>query len=305
MENWFDQLFMFYLEQRGWLYLVTIPSLVFIVTLIDNQRNDRGGIGWLVGMFISILAFVPAAIYDIGPQETIDALVNVRIPMFYAGVLGAIVPIMLLLGYFLSTRNVPQSEQVQQVGAVQAPLGGGGNPPFAMDNGSADQPTMLDSVPTVGASGPPPVGFGPPPGAFPPPASGGAPAGFSGAPMPPLGLGDGPTMLEASHAPMQGRSQKPHINAWLIDLSNDSVRYQLFEGETVIGRGTQFDIALTDSAVSRPHAVIEQKGRSFMLRDLGSRSGTFVNGYPIDGEGQIMQNTKIRIGNHEYRFISE
>ena len=130
--------------------------------------------------------------------------------------------------------------------------------------------------------------------------------------MPPLGLGlgDGPTMLEASHAPMQGRSQqgrsqKPHINAWLIDLSNDSVRYQLFEGETVIGRGTQFDIALTDSAVSRPHAVIEQKGRSFMLRDLGSRSGTFVNGYPIDGEGQIMQNTKIRIGNHEYRFISE
>lgn len=318
MATWLDTLFTFYLESRGWLYLLLIPSLVFIVTLIDNQRNNRGGIGWLVGMFICILAFLPAAIYDLGPDETKATLTDVRVLMFYVGVLGALVPLMLLVGYWLSTRPNPALSAGGEVRRVDgAPIGGDVPspqvPPAGNFNGDEDSATVLQD--NVGFDPPqmqqppspmapsPPMGFDSVQPAPPPPAN-----GFPPPAGPPPGFNEGPTLIGqagGNGGPMPPPPARRGINAWLVDAHNANVRYQLVEGETVIGRGTQYDVALTDAAVSRPHAVIEQKGRSFVVRDLGSRSGTYVNGYLLEGDGQILHDTVLRIGNNEFRFISE
>ena len=48
-----------------------------------------------------------------------------------------------------------------------------------------------------------------------------------------------------------------------------------------IGRRVDNDIILEDSRVSRVHAQIRQRFGRFMLYDLGSRSGTIVNGQRI------------------------
>lgn len=54
--------------------------------------------------------------------------------------------------------------------------------------------------------------------------------------------------------------------------------------EHVIGRSSSADIQLVDEqkAVSRLHAKLEPVGIRFMLQDLGSRAGTWLNGVKID-----------------------
>jgi len=49
----------------------------------------------------------------------------------------------------------------------------------------------------------------------------------------------------------------------------------------VIGRGTLHAISLSDSEVSRDHARIEPKDGRWLITDLGSSNGTFVNGKGI------------------------
>ena len=47
--------------------------------------------------------------------------------------------------------------------------------------------------------------------------------------------------------------------------------------ETVIGRNSENALCIPDSSVSRQHAVIRQKDNYFVILDLGSSNGTFVN----------------------------
>jgi pSer/pThr/pTyr-binding forkhead associated (FHA) protein len=50
---------------------------------------------------------------------------------------------------------------------------------------------------------------------------------------------------------------------------------------TVIGRGTDTDVRLTDHAVSRRHAEVRVANGSTMLNDLQSTNGTTVNGLAV------------------------
>lgn len=49
-------------------------------------------------------------------------------------------------------------------------------------------------------------------------------------------------------------------------------------GTTVIGRGAEADVQLTDSGVSRRHAELRLVGDAVEVHDLGSTNGTWVNG---------------------------
>ena len=50
-----------------------------------------------------------------------------------------------------------------------------------------------------------------------------------------------------------------------------------------IGRRTESDVRLVGSDVSRDHAEIAAADGSYILRDKGSRYGTFVNGEQVSG----------------------
>jgi tetratricopeptide (TPR) repeat protein len=52
----------------------------------------------------------------------------------------------------------------------------------------------------------------------------------------------------------------------------------LDEPRFTIGRGPQNTLCLSDAAVSRYHAQIVRLGRDFLLQDLGSTNGSYVNG---------------------------
>ena len=91
--------------------------------------------------------------------------------------------------------------------------------------------------------------------------------------------------------------------AWLIgnEGSNEEIQYELTDPETNLGRGSDCDIQLDDSQVSRRHAVIHFREGNFQIEDLGSSNGTYVNeervrSNPLN-EGDLIQvgDTLLRI----------
>ncbi len=62
-----------------------------------------------------------------------------------------------------------------------------------------------------------------------------------------------------------------------------------------IGRGDQSDYRLNDPSVSRVHCEISRHGAVVTVRDLGSSSGTKINGQSID-VAQVAIGAKIEIG---------
>ncbi|MEW5982223.1 MAG: SpoIIE family protein phosphatase [Acidobacteriota bacterium] len=67
-------------------------------------------------------------------------------------------------------------------------------------------------------------------------------------------------------------------------------------GESMsVGRRSESDIKLTGTDVSRDHAEIATNGDGFLVRDRGSRFGTFVNGVQIT-ERELQHGDVIRIG---------
>jgi two-component system, NtrC family, sensor kinase len=72
--------------------------------------------------------------------------------------------------------------------------------------------------------------------------------------------------------------------------------YFLLRRETQrIGRDSHCDIHFDDSETSRVHAQIEHTGDQFLLRDLRSSNGTFVNGKQIESH-VLMVGDRVQIG---------
>src|SRR5687768_3466342 len=66
----------------------------------------------------------------------------------------------------------------------------------------------------------------------------------------------------------------------------------------IIGRRTAADLQLVNADVSREHAEIAREGLRFLLRDRGSRYGTFVNGEQVT-ERPLEHGDRIRLGRTE------
>ncbi len=67
-----------------------------------------------------------------------------------------------------------------------------------------------------------------------------------------------------------------------------------------IGRATESNLCLPSGAVSSRHAEITAHGDRLVLRDLGSRNGTFVNGHRVE-EIEIAAEDIIQFANCVFR----
>jgi hypothetical protein len=64
----------------------------------------------------------------------------------------------------------------------------------------------------------------------------------------------------------------------------------------IIGRSPDNDIAIDDAEVSRHHARLTRRGNDWILEDLGSRNGTFVNGQRITGPVTLTPGAQVGLG---------
>lgn len=75
---------------------------------------------------------------------------------------------------------------------------------------------------------------------------------------------------------------------------------QFSTDEIVIGKGTE--LSLESPEVSFVHANIERKENRYFLSDLGSQSGTFLNGEKISLDKELSNKDKIQIGPFTLEF---
>lgn len=69
-----------------------------------------------------------------------------------------------------------------------------------------------------------------------------------------------------------------------------------------LGRHPNNTIQLLDKIVSKEHCIIELRGDQFVLRDLGSLNGTFINNERVRGEAPLKHNDEIALGSTRGRF---
>lgn len=81
----------------------------------------------------------------------------------------------------------------------------------------------------------------------------------------------------------------------------------LVKGDVVtLGRDSQNKIPVEDAAASRNHACIDCQEGAVLVRDLGSRNGTFVNGARLAADELLALSSgdEIRIGGRVFYFVS-
>ena len=77
---------------------------------------------------------------------------------------------------------------------------------------------------------------------------------------------------------------------------------ELSEERSLIGRSTEATLRLDSEGVSRAHACILRKGKTYTIQDLGSTNGTYVDGLRIDRPVTLRDGIRIQIGTTLMRF---
>jgi len=72
----------------------------------------------------------------------------------------------------------------------------------------------------------------------------------------------------------------------------------------IIGRETAANVCLADASVSRRHSKIEKKDDGFVITDLESLNGTFINDVPVRSR-QLEHGDRVRIGDSQFLFLTQ
>src|ERR1041385_7415495 len=78
--------------------------------------------------------------------------------------------------------------------------------------------------------------------------------------------------------------------------------FAINEDTMVIGRETAANLCIADASVSRRHSKIEKSESGFVLTDLESLNGTFVNDVPVKTR-LLEHGDRVRIGDSQFLFL--
>jgi len=96
------------------------------------------------------------------------------------------------------------------------------------------------------------------------------------------------------------------MSAFLVPLDPGLCLIPLEKAIVLIGRQADCDVSLTHSRkVSRKHCCIAQVNNSYVVRDLGSTNGIFVNGTRIRKETGLTLGDELAIGDVRFRLQNE
>jgi FHA domain-containing protein len=116
-------------------------------------------------------------------------------------------------------------------------------------------------------------------------------------PRPPL-----PPLPTARRGSTDTGAQEPPVTGWagqrvahVLVVDGPGTKHVLEPGSNVLGRGTEADIRLPDTGVSRKHADVQLHGGTVTVQDLGSTNGTLVNGRRVNRQ-DLADGDVIRIG---------
>lgn len=81
-------------------------------------------------------------------------------------------------------------------------------------------------------------------------------------------------------------------------------RLALTKDVTTAGRHPNSDLFLDDVTVSRRHVEFVRQGDGFVLRDVGSLNGSFVNRDRVEGDTPLANGDEIQIGKYRLAYYA-
>src|SRR5256885_8630309 len=84
---------------------------------------------------------------------------------------------------------------------------------------------------------------------------------------------------------------------WIKKSAGNPADVSLIEASYTLGRSPDNAIVLEGSGVSRHHAVLRREEEGFLIEDLGSHNGVFVNNVRVQ-QAALKDRDQIRISNH-------
>jgi diguanylate cyclase (GGDEF)-like protein len=111
-----------------------------------------------------------------------------------------------------------------------------------------------------------------------------------------------PTLVDLTAPRM---SSRPCGAACIVQIYGRELgrRVDLGASEFVFGRDEDCGLQLDDHTVSRRHAAVRRDARGFVLHDMQSTNGTFVNNVAVT-EHLLVPGDEIKIGQTIYKFLS-
>ncbi|MFL6090529.1 MAG: FHA domain-containing protein [Aeromicrobium sp.] len=98
----------------------------------------------------------------------------------------------------------------------------------------------------------------------------------------------------------------PQGNAMLLVQRGPDAgaRFLLDTDVVTVGRHPESDIFLDDISVSRRHATFTRRPTGYVIADLGSLNGSYVNRDRIDTEVTLSGGDEVQIGKYRLIFFS-
>lgn len=99
--------------------------------------------------------------------------------------------------------------------------------------------------------------------------------------------------------------RRPPVVGWFVALNGEQKGddFRVHDGQNILGSSPEADIVIRDPAVTGKHASLRYKEGKFILIDLDSSNGTFLNdnSEPIARE-QLKDNDVVRVGETNLKF---
>lgn len=99
--------------------------------------------------------------------------------------------------------------------------------------------------------------------------------------------------------------RKAPVVGWLVAMSGEQKGedFRVRDGQNTIGSAADCDIVIRDVTVSSRHASIRHKDEKFVLSDLDSTNGTFLNDAAQSiAREDLKDNDRVRVGDVLLKF---
>lgn len=99
------------------------------------------------------------------------------------------------------------------------------------------------------------------------------------------------------------KAEEPQSYQWILSAETGPLAGLSFgvRHSLVLGRALDCDIAVPSPHVSRNHARLELEGVKLIIEDLGSSSGTVVNGKPVNEPRELHHEDEVRFHDIVFR----
>jgi hypothetical protein len=96
--------------------------------------------------------------------------------------------------------------------------------------------------------------------------------------------------------PPARRSKKAPRRLAVVEGENHKGKSLTLAEELLVGRAEKCHLVLDDTYVSQVHARIFAKGDSYLVEDLGSTNGTYLNRRRVTAPAELQRGDQVKIG---------